>query len=160
VSALETYLGCPFKFFAQHMLRLDEEPDDEEIMDPRRQGQLLHDVFEAFFAQWQKAGRARLPGNLDDARTMFTAAVDHILEGCRTRKRGSRGRGFSDRLLRRLGEAVLRMEAGASRGRGRAVFWSTGSTARSRLPPPPARASSPFAARPIGWICSRMARSG
>ena len=30
VSALETYLDCPFKFFAQHVLRLAEEPDDEE----------------------------------------------------------------------------------------------------------------------------------
>ena len=38
VSALETYLGCPFKFFAQHVLQLEEEPDDEEVMDPRRAG--------------------------------------------------------------------------------------------------------------------------
>src|SRR6185436_20369463 len=38
VSALETYLGCPFRFFAQHVLKLEEEPDDEEVMDPRRQG--------------------------------------------------------------------------------------------------------------------------
>src|SRR5262249_39606478 len=27
VSALETYVACPFKFFAQHVLRLEEEPD-------------------------------------------------------------------------------------------------------------------------------------
>ena len=47
VSALETYLGCPFKFFAQHVLRLEEEPDDEEVMDPRTQGQFVHEVFEA-----------------------------------------------------------------------------------------------------------------
>ena len=30
VSALETYVGCPFRFFAQHVLKLEEEPDDEE----------------------------------------------------------------------------------------------------------------------------------
>jgi PD-(D/E)XK nuclease superfamily len=36
VSAVETYVACPFKFFAQHVLRLEEEPDDEEVMDPRR----------------------------------------------------------------------------------------------------------------------------
>jgi hypothetical protein len=113
VSALETYLGCPFKFFAQHMLRLDEEPDDEEIMDPRRQGQLLHDVFEAFFARWQKAGRGAItPGNLDDARTMFTAAVDHILEGLPDAEAGlERTRLLGSPAAAGLGEAVLRMEA-------------------------------------------------
>ena len=113
VSALETYLGCPFKFFAQHMLRLDEEPDDEEIMDPRRQGQLLHDVFEAFFAQWQKAGRGAItPGNLDDARAMFTAAVDHILEQLPDAEAGlERTRLLGSSAAAGLGEAVLRMEA-------------------------------------------------
>jgi RecB family exonuclease len=113
VSALETYLGCPFKFFAQHMLRLDEEPDDEEIMDPRRQGQLLHDVFEAFFAQWQKAGRGAItPGNLDEARAMFTAAVDHILEQLPDAEAGlERTRLLGSSAAAGLGEAVLRMEA-------------------------------------------------
>ena len=38
VSALETYLTCPFRFFAQHVLRLEEEPDDEEVMDPMTAG--------------------------------------------------------------------------------------------------------------------------
>ena len=113
VSALETYLGCPFKFFAQHMLRLEEEPDDEESMDPRRQGQLLHEVFEAFFAQWQKAGRGAItPGNLDDARTMFTAAVDHILERLPDAEAGlERTRLLGSSAAAGLGEAVLRMEA-------------------------------------------------
>jgi ATP-dependent helicase/nuclease subunit B len=113
VSALETYLGCPFKFFAQHVLRLDEEPDDEEIMDPRRQGQLLHDVFEAFFARWQNAGRGAItPGNLDDARAMFTAAVDHILERLPDAEAGlERTRLLGSSAAAGLGEAVLRMEA-------------------------------------------------
>src|SRR5678810_958877 len=69
VSALETYIGCPFKFFAQHVLRLDEEPDDEEVMDPRRQGQFVHSVFEEFFKEWQAGGhRAITPDNLEVAR--------------------------------------------------------------------------------------------
>ena len=113
VSALETYLGCPFKFFAQHMLRLDEEPDDEEIMDPRRQGQLLHEVFQAFFAQWQKAGRGAItPRNLDDARAMFTAAADRILEHLPDAEAGlERTRLLGSSAAAGLGEAVLRMEA-------------------------------------------------
>ncbi len=54
VSAIEAYLQCPFKFFAQHVLRIEEEPDDEEVMDPRQQGRFVHEVFEAFFREWQR----------------------------------------------------------------------------------------------------------
>src|SRR5262249_4207891 len=72
VSAIETYLDCPFKFFAQHVLQLDEEPDDEEVMDPRRQGQFVHGVFETFFRECQNPGhRAITPRNLDAARELF-----------------------------------------------------------------------------------------
>ena len=57
VSAIETYLTCPFKFFAQRVLKLEEERDDEEVMDPKAQGLFVHDVFECFFHRWQDAGR-------------------------------------------------------------------------------------------------------
>jgi len=113
VSALETYLGCPFKFFAQHILRLAEEPDDEEVMDPRRQGELLHDVFEAFFAEWQAAGRGAItPGNLQEARAVFTAVVDRVLAHLRDAEGGlERTRLLGSSAAAGLGEAVLRMEA-------------------------------------------------
>src|SRR5262249_25420818 len=115
VSAIETYLNCPFKFFAQHVLRLQEEPDDEEVMDPRRQGDFLHAVFETFFTEWQAAGhRGILPSNLPAARELFTHVVDRMLvakglpEGEaaleRTRLLGSPA-------MVGLGEAVFRMEA-------------------------------------------------
>src|SRR5262249_50312176 len=80
VSALETYTTCPFKFFAQHILKLEEEPDDEEVMDPRRQGRFVHEVFETFFTEWQAAGhRGITSANLDRARSMFTDVVDRAL---------------------------------------------------------------------------------
>src|SRR5262245_66178048 len=80
VSALETYLDCPFKFFAQHVLKLDEEPNDEEVMDPRRQGQFVHEVFERFFKEWQAAGRRGITtGNLEAARDLFVEVVDRAL---------------------------------------------------------------------------------
>ena len=74
---------------------------------------MLHDVFEAFFARWQKAGRGAItPGNLDDARTMFTAAVDDILEGLPDAEAGlERTRLLGSSAAAGLGEAVLRMEA-------------------------------------------------
>src|SRR4029078_2630316 len=77
VSALETYIGCPFKFFAQYVLRLEEEPEDEEVMDPRTQGQFVHEVFEAFFRRWQLEGhQAITPDTIDAARTSFREVVE------------------------------------------------------------------------------------
>jgi ATP-dependent helicase/nuclease subunit B len=113
ISALETYLDCPFKFFAQRVLRLEEEPDDEEVMDPRRQGQLMHEVFEQFFREWQEAGhRGVTRENLDAARDLFTAVVDRALEDLPPAEAGlERTRLLGSPAAAGLGEAVLRMEA-------------------------------------------------
>ena len=113
VSALETYLDCPFKFFAQHVLGLEEEPDDEEVMDPRRQGQFVHRVFERFFDAWQRAGnRAITAVNLDEARRMFTDVVDRALEALPPAEGAlERTRLLGSPAAAGLGEAVFRMEA-------------------------------------------------
>ena len=113
VSALETYLGCPFKFFAQHVLRLEEEPDDEEVMDPRQEGQFVHEVFATFFDSWQAAGwHAITPANLDRARDMFAVVVDGALERLPAAEAGlARTRLLGSSAAAGLGEAVLRMEA-------------------------------------------------
>ncbi|HXI29559.1 MAG TPA: PD-(D/E)XK nuclease family protein [Vicinamibacterales bacterium] len=113
VSAIETYLDCPFRFFAQHVLKLQEEPEDEEVMDPRRQGQFVHQVFEAFFTEWQAAGhRAITPANLDVAREMFTTVVDRALEQLSPSEAGlERTRLLGSAAAAGLGEAVFRMEA-------------------------------------------------
>ena len=113
VSALETYLGCPFKFFAQHVLRLEEEPDDEEVMDPRQEGQFVHEVFATFFDSWQAAGwHAITPANLDRAREMFAVVVDRALERLPAAEAGlARTRLLGSSAAACLGEAVLRMEA-------------------------------------------------
>ena len=113
VSALETYLNCPFQFFAQHVLRLQEEPDDEEVMDPRRAGQFVHEVFEHFFRAWQTAGRhAITPDNLNDARRMFADVVEEALARLPHAEAGlERTRLLGSSAAAGLGEAVLRMEA-------------------------------------------------
>ena len=113
VSALETYIGCPFKFFAQHVLKLREEPDEEEVMDPRRQGQFVHDVFEAFFKAWQGAGRGAItPGNLGEAGGMFERVVDRALERLPQAEAGlERTRLLGSPAAAGLGDAVFRMEA-------------------------------------------------
>jgi len=113
VSSLETYLECPFKFFAQRVLKLEEEPDDEEVMDPRRQGQFMHAVFEAFFTDWQAAGHCAItPENLDAARALFTKVVEQKLAHLPTAEAGlERTRLLGSSAAAGLGEAVLRMEA-------------------------------------------------
>jgi RecB family exonuclease len=113
VSALETYLTCPFKFFALHVLKLREDPEDEEVMEPRRQGVLIHSVFEAFFRAWQETGgRAITSDNLDEARALFEVVVDEELSGLSRAEAGlERTRLLGSPAAAGLGEAVFRMEA-------------------------------------------------
>jgi RecB family exonuclease len=113
VSAIETYLGCPFKFFAQHVLRLEEDPDDEEVMDPRSQGLFVHKVFETFFTRWRDSGgRAISSDNLEQARAMFVEVVEAHLQALpETEAALERTRLLGSSAAAGLGEAVLRMEA-------------------------------------------------
>jgi RecB family exonuclease len=113
VSAIETYLGCPFKFFAQHVLRLEEDPDDEEVMDPRSQGLFVHKVFEAFFTRWRDSGRRAISSdNLEQARAMFVEVVETHLQALpETEAALERTRLLGSSAAAGLGEAVLRMEA-------------------------------------------------
>jgi RecB family exonuclease len=113
VSSIETYLACPFRYFGQHVLRLEEEPDDDEVMDPKKQGQFIHDVFERFFAEWQDRGRGAITSeSLGDAHALFAEIVEELVSTLpeaeaaieRTRLLGSPvAPGFAD--------AVFRMEA-------------------------------------------------
>jgi RecB family exonuclease len=113
VSALETYLGCPFRFFALHVLKIREEPEDEEVMDPRRQGALVHTVFESFFREWQAAGRRNITrDNFDDARERFEQIVDQALKDLSEGEAGlERTRLLGSPAAAGLGDAVFRMEA-------------------------------------------------
>ena len=125
VSALETYLECPFKFFAQHVLRLEEEPDDEEVMDPRRQGQFVHEVFEAFFTR--VAGRAATARSRPAIWTRRARMFDErrrsrARRGCPTAEAGlERTRLLGSPAAAGLGEAVFRMEAERPVAGGRAA---------------------------------------
>ena len=60
VSALERYLDCPFKYFARHTLRLEEEDGEEQTMTAQERGRFLHQVFERFFSAWQGDGHGAI----------------------------------------------------------------------------------------------------
>jgi len=113
VSAIEVYLTCPFKFFAQHVLKLEEEPDDDEVMDPKKQGRFLHEVFESFFARWQAQGhRAIDSNNLDAARAMFADVVEeHVAELPAAEAALERTRLLGSPVAPGFGDIVFRMEA-------------------------------------------------
>lgn len=113
VSAIETYLTCPFKFFARYVMRLDEEREDEEVMDPMQQGLFVHKVFEAFFATWQRQGhRGITTTNLDAARRLFAEVVEAQLRELPEAEAAlERTRLLGSPVAAGLGEVVFRMEA-------------------------------------------------
>jgi len=77
VSALDRYLACPFAYFAEHVLRLKEEPGDEDALDPRAQGTLVHAVLEAFYAEWHARGHGAVtPDLLPEARALFAEVAE------------------------------------------------------------------------------------
>jgi RecB family exonuclease len=92
VSRLERYLECPFKYFAAHVLRLPEERDEETWLTPQERGSLVHAVFEAFFAEWQRLGRGGITApNVGEAMALFDAIAEehlaHLPEGDRSLER-------------------------------------------------------------------------
>jgi RecB family exonuclease len=80
VSRLERYLDCPFRFFASEVLRLEEQPEDEDTRTPLERGRFLHELFERFFAEWQKRGHSRIDATLvPEARALFTTICEETL---------------------------------------------------------------------------------
>jgi ATP-dependent helicase/nuclease subunit B len=81
VSRLERYLECPFKYFAAHVLKLEEERSEEAWLTPQERGHFVHEVFEDFFAEWQRAGRGAITtGNAGDAMALFDTVAERHLD--------------------------------------------------------------------------------
>lgn len=80
VSRLERYLECPFKYFAVSILKLPEEREEQAWMTPQERGQLVHEVFEAFFTEWQtRGGGAITTANVADAMQLFDEVAERRL---------------------------------------------------------------------------------
>ena len=81
VSALERYQDCPFKFFAQDVLKIDELPEDEPSLSPRARGRFIHEVFHRFFEEWDRRGGGTItPDRHDAARDVFAVVASPLLE--------------------------------------------------------------------------------
>jgi RecB family exonuclease len=80
LSALERYQDCPFKFFAGDVLRLEEVPEDESTMSPRARGRFIHEVFQRFFAAWDRGGGGAITTErLDEARALMAEVAETLL---------------------------------------------------------------------------------
>lgn len=80
ISRLERYLDCPFRFFASEVLRLEEQPEDEDTRTPLERGRFLHELWEQFFSEWQKRGHGRIePDRLPEARALFETLCEQAL---------------------------------------------------------------------------------
>ena len=76
VSQLETYAGCPFRFFARTVLRLGEREEFEEGMTPMEKGALLHGILFEYYAARRARGAPPLKGASDHD---FETAVAELL---------------------------------------------------------------------------------
>ena len=80
VSALERYLQCPFRFFSERVLKLEEDPEDEATLNAKELGIFVHEVFQKFFEEWNRQGhRAITPENLSQAREIFGDVIEPLL---------------------------------------------------------------------------------
>ena len=113
VSTIDQYLACPFVYFSTRVLRLAEEPEDEEALGPRAQGTLIHEVLQAFFDAWQaRGGRAITTANLHDARTLFAEVAEARLAGLpETDAALLRTRLLGSPVAQGIGDIVLSAEA-------------------------------------------------
>lgn len=77
-SSLETYLSCPYKWFVERNLHLEER---EEAFGPREVGTFVHQVFQMFYERWAKEGHQRVePDDIARALELFDQVFDEVLE--------------------------------------------------------------------------------
>ncbi len=78
VNQLETWLDCPFRFFAERILKLEPVEEPAAEFDPRVRGIILHKILERFHKHFAGVPAAHIP----EAEALETAArmVDEVFE--------------------------------------------------------------------------------
>jgi RecB family exonuclease len=113
VGAIELYTQCPFRYFARHVLCLEEETGEEEGLTPRERGIFIHEIFEAFFDRWgREGGGAITTDELPRARALLEDVMTPRLEALdRADAALERTRLLGSPVAPGLADLVLRMEA-------------------------------------------------
>ncbi len=90
VKQIETYLGCPFRFFFERVLEVEPTEAPDEDFDPRVQGTVLHDTLQAFHHAFKGKSIAELDANvaeetmlrkLEEAFQRSSYRIPNVLEG-------------------------------------------------------------------------------
>ncbi len=82
VTQIDTWIECPFRYFARHVLDLEDEQEPDQGLPPRERGELVHAIFERFFRRWGASGRGAVTaGTLDAARALMRDVVEEALAG-------------------------------------------------------------------------------
>jgi RecB family exonuclease len=80
VSKVDRFVTCPFKYFAEQVLRLPEERDDVPGLTPIERGTMLHLLLERFYRTWQGDGHGAITGeNMPVAQALFGRLADDLL---------------------------------------------------------------------------------
>jgi len=116
VSALERYQDCPFKYFAAHVLRLEEPLEDEPARSPRARGRFVHEVFQRFFEAWEARGGGTITvDRLDEARALFRDVCGPLLARIPDADAAlERARLFGSAVSSGMADLVLELEASRS----------------------------------------------
>jgi RecB family exonuclease len=114
VTALDRYRQCPFKYFADDVLGLEEDVDDEAGLSARARGTLVHDAFQAFFTEWAARGGGAIDeAALPAARALFTEIAERALLTIPPSERPlERARLIGSAVGAGYGERAFRFEAG------------------------------------------------
>jgi RecB family exonuclease len=115
VSAVDRYVDCPFKYFAEAVLQLPDEREAADGLSPIERGTLVHDLFERFYTAWEAHGGGTItPATLPDAlarfRDLATAALARLPEADRVLEEA---RLLGSIVARGLAERVFELESDA-----------------------------------------------
>jgi RecB family exonuclease len=113
VSRVDHYVACPFKYFAENVLDLPEEREEMAGQTPLERGNLLHQLFERFYRDWDRDSRGAItPANLPEAVARFGELVDAALARLPEADRAlERTRLLGSLVAQGLAERVFELEA-------------------------------------------------
>jgi ATP-dependent helicase/DNAse subunit B len=75
-TRVERYLACPFKYFADRVLELEEEREELSRVSPLERGTWLHEILEEFFNKWPEPINDE---NIDLALERCAGVVEKVL---------------------------------------------------------------------------------
>ena len=75
-TGVERYLACPFKYFADKVLKLEEEREELSRVSPLEQGNWLHKILQEFYKNWPEPINHE---NIDLALERCAGVVEKVL---------------------------------------------------------------------------------